>query len=169
MARGRAKVVALVVDPEDSLLADIMRVVAPDLLQLHGTESAERARDVAARFAPVMKAVAVAQEEDVASAGSYAAAGARVLFDAKPAAEGRPILPGGNGLAFDWRLLAGIDAGLNYMLAGGLNPDNVAEAIRLTDASAVDVSSGVESAPGVKDPRLIRRFLQAAKTAKQAP
>jgi phosphoribosylanthranilate isomerase len=165
-ARGRAKVVALLVDPDDALLADVIETVAPDIVQLHGAETPERVTDIARRFGkPVMKAVAVATPADVTAALEYAGHADRILFDAKPL-PGEP-LPGGNGIAFDWQALAGLEGRVDFMLAGGLTPDNVGEAIRRTGARAVDVSSGVESRPGEKDPDLIRRFIQAAKTVKQ--
>jgi len=166
-ARGRAKVVALLVDPDDALVADVVGTVEPDIIQLHGSETAERVGEIARRFGrPVMKAVRVADASDVAAALAYAGSAERILFDAK-ASDEAGALPGGNGVAFDWRVLAGLDEGIDYMLAGGLTAENVAEAVRLTGAHAVDVSSGVESRPGEKDPELIRRFIRAAKTAKQ--
>ncbi len=168
-ARGRAKIVALLVDPDDKQLEDVVAAVAPDTIQLHGSETPERVAEVAKRFGrPVLKAVKVAIADDALAALAYAGKADRILFDAK-APEGRAgALPGGNGLAFDWQALAGVRGKLDYMLAGGLTPANVGEAIRLTGAKAVDVSSGVESRPGEKDPELIRRFLRAAKTAREA-
>lgn len=168
-ARGRAKIVALLVDPDDKQLQDAVAAVAPDIIQLHGSETPERVAEVAKRFGrPVLKAVKVAIADDALAALAYAGKADRILFDAK-APEGRAgALPGGNGLAFDWQALAGVRGKLDYMLAGGLTPANVGEAIRLTGAKAVDVSSGVESRPGEKDPELIRRFLRAAKTAREA-
>jgi phosphoribosylanthranilate isomerase len=165
-ARGRAKIVALLVDPDDALLEAVMSNVAPDIVQLHGAETPERVAEIGRRFGkPVMKAVAVASPDDVAGALEYSGHADRILFDAKPLPG--ETLPGGNGIAFDWRALAGLEGRVDFMLAGGLTPDNVGEAIRLTGARAVDVSSGVESRPGEKDPELIRRFIQAAKTVKQ--
>lgn len=169
-ARGRAKVVALFVDPDDELLASVIEAVSPDIIQLHGAESPARVSDIARRFGrPVLKAVSVADAKDVEAALAYAGHADRILFDAKPLEGAAGALPGGNGLAFDWQALAGLQGRIDFMLAGGLNPANVAEAIRCTGAHAVDVSSGVESRPGEKDPDLIRRFLQAAKTVKQSP
>jgi phosphoribosylanthranilate isomerase len=165
-ARGRAKIVALLVDPDDAQLAEVVEAVAPDVIQLHGSETPARVEEIVRRFGrPVMKAVAIASADDVIAAGVYAGKAARILFDAKPAPGA--AIPGGNGVAFDWRALSGVSDRMDFMLAGGLNPDNVAAAIALTGAPAVDVSSGVESRPGHKDPELIRRFLRAAKTAKQ--
>jgi phosphoribosylanthranilate isomerase len=167
-ARGKAKVVVLLVDPDDTLLAEVIEAVSPDIVQLHGGETPARVAEIAQRFGlPVMKAVAVAGAADVQAALAYAGKADRILFDAKVPAEDIAALPGGNGVAFDWLALAGLEGRIDYMLAGGLNVDNVAEAIRATGASAVDVSSGVESRPGEKDPDLIRRFIHAAKTAKQ--
>lgn len=169
-ARGSAKVVALLVDPDDLLLASIVRTVNPDIIQLHGAETVERVGEVARRFGrPVLKAVSVATAADVEDALAYAGVADRILFDAKPLPGELGALPGGNGIAFDWRALAGLEGRTDFMLAGGLNPDNVAEAVQRTGARAVDVSSGVESRPGEKDPALIRRFISAAKTAKQTP
>ena len=169
-ARGRAKSVALVVDADDALLARIVAEVSPDIIQLHGTESPDRAADIRRQFGlPVMKAVSVSGPEDVRGALAYADHADRILFDAKPQPGETGALPGGNGIAFDWRALAAADDSIDYMLAGGLTPENVAEAVRLTGARAVDVSSGVESRPGEKDIGLIRRFISAAKTAKQTP
>lgn len=167
MARGRAKVVALVVDADDATLDTIVRGVAPDYLQLHGKETPQRVAAIKARFGlPIIKAIAVESAADAASAAAYADVADTILFDAK-APKGAP-LPGGNGLTFDWRALAGAPQGMGFMLSGGLTPDTVAEAIRLTGAQAVDVSSGVERAPGIKDPEMIRRFLHAVKTAKHS-
>ncbi|MCZ7594592.1 MAG: phosphoribosylanthranilate isomerase [Hyphomicrobium sp.] len=169
-ARGRAKVVALFVDPDDELLASVIEAVSPDIIQLHGAESPARVSDIARRFGrPVLKAVSVADAKDVEAALAYAGHADRILFDAKLLEGAAGALPGGNGIAFDWQALASLEGRIDFMLAGGLNPANVAEAIRCTGARAVDVSSGVESRPGEKDPDLIRRFLQAAKTVKQSP
>jgi phosphoribosylanthranilate isomerase len=166
-ARGSAKIVALLVDPDDEQVAEVVEAVAPDVIQLHGSETPARVEEIVRRFGrPVMKAIAIATADDVIAAGGYAGKAARILFDAKPAPGA--AIPGGNGVAFDWRALTGVSDRMDFMLAGGLNPDNVAAAIALTGAPAVDVSSGVESRPGHKDPELIRRFLRAAKTAKQA-
>lgn len=168
LARGRAKIVALLVDPDDAKLGDVVAAVEPDLIQLHGAETPERVAEVSKHFLrPVIKAIKVASPADAQAAAAYVGKAALILFDAK-APEDRPgALPGGNGIAFDWQALEGVRGKFPYMLAGGLTPLNVAEAIRRTGAQAVDVSSGVESAPGEKDPELICRFLRAAKTANQ--
>jgi len=167
-ARGRAKIVALLVDPSDARLEEVVAAADPDLIQLHGQETPARVAEIAQHFGrPVMKAVKVNCAEDAQDALTYSGKADLILFDAK-APEDRPgTLPGGNGIAFDWQVLEGIRGKIDYMLAGGLTPLNVAEAIRMTGAKTVDVSSGVEEGPGEKDPELIRRFLHAAKTANQ--
>lgn len=157
---GVAKV-ALTVDADDDTLDMLLDRVPLDMLQLHGKESAERVADLRARYGlPVMKAVGVASEEDLPALGEYGRVADQLLVDAKPPRDA--VLPGGNGLAFDWRLIAGRRWPVPWMLAGGLTPGNVGEAIRLTGARQVDVSSGVESAPGVKDPERIAAFVAAA-------
>ncbi len=165
MARGMAKIVVLTVDADDALVDAIAAQLRPDIIQLHGSETPERAGAIKQRTgAAVMKAVKVATAADAETAFAYAAPKgpcATVLYDAKAPKDA--VLPGGNGLTFDWHALEGISGRLDYMLSGGLNPDNVAEAVRLTGARAVDVSSGVESAPGIKDAARIRAFLAAAK------
>jgi phosphoribosylanthranilate isomerase len=165
---GNAEVVTLLVDPDDALIDRVTAEIAPDRLQLHGHETPERAQEIRARSGlPVMKAVPVAAAADVPAAFAYLAPGGAdiVLFDAKPPAN-PDALPGGNGLAFDWRILDAVRGKYPFALAGGLDPDNVSDAIVLTGAAIVDVSSGVESRPGEKDPELIRRFLRAAKAAR---
>ena len=157
---GVAKV-ALVVNASDEDLRAILDRVPLDMLQLHGRETPARVAEIRARFGlPVMKALGVAEASDLAVLPDYEAVADQILLDAK--APKGAALPGGNGLAFDWRLVAGQVFEKPWMLAGGLTPDNVAEAIARTGARQVDVSSGVESAPGVKDPALIRAFLAAA-------
>jgi phosphoribosylanthranilate isomerase len=161
-ARGRAEIVALVVDPDDALLDTIMAWVDPDLLQLHGGETPARAAEIRRRCGrPVMKAIKVETAEDVRAALGYRDAADLILFDARAPADS--TRPGGNGAPFDWRTLLGVKDQVRFALSGGLTPDNVAEAIRTTGATIVDVSSGVESSPGEKDPELIRRFLRAAR------
>jgi phosphoribosylanthranilate isomerase len=162
IARGRARIVALMVDPDDALIDRVVTAVEPDLLQLHGEESPERVAEVRRRWArPVMKAVKVETARDAEVAIQYRGIADLILFDAR-APKGSP-LPGGNGLPFDWLALAGVKDQVDYMLSGGLTPDNVAEAIKVTGAAIVDVSSGVEVRPGEKSPELIRRFLRSAK------
>lgn len=160
---GVAKV-ALVVDADDALLDAITAQVPLDILQLHGHETPARVSEIRARYGlPVMKAVGVADESDLAALETYAKVADQILVDAKPPKDAD--LPGGNGLSFDWRLIAGRRWPVPWMLAGGLTPENVAEAIALTGATQVDVSSGVESAPGVKDATRIVAFCAAAKSA----
>ncbi|PTW51232.1 phosphoribosylanthranilate isomerase [Rhodovulum kholense] len=157
---GLAKV-ALTVDADDAALEALLDRVPIDMLQLHGHESPDRVAELRARFGlPVMKAVGVADEADLPALADHARVADQILVDAKPPKDA--ALPGGNGLAFDWRLIAGRRWPVPWMLAGGLTPGNVAEAIALTGARQVDVSSGVESAPGVKDEALMGRFIAAA-------
>lgn len=157
---GLAKV-ALVVNASDAELEAILAEVPVDMLQLHGSEPPARVAEIRARFGlPVMKAVGVAGAADLPALAEYETVADQILVDAKPP-EGAD-LPGGNGLAFDWRLIAAREWARPWMLAGGLTPENLAEAVRLTGAWQVDVSSGVERAPGQKDPALIRAFLSAA-------
>ncbi|KAB2885334.1 MAG: phosphoribosylanthranilate isomerase [Albidovulum sp.] len=160
---GVAKV-ALTVNATDAELDAIAGAVAIDMLQLHGAEGPDRVAEVRTRYGlPVMKAVGVADEADLAAIRTYGKVADQLLIDAKPPKGA--ALPGGNGLAFDWRLVARKYWPCPWILAGGLTPENVATAIRLTGARQVDVSSGVESAPGVKDEALIRAFIAAARGA----
>lgn len=153
--------VALTVDADDAFLDALLAAVPIDMLQLHGAESPARVQEVKSRYGlPVMKAVGVAGPEDLAKLDAYVKVADQILVDAKPPKGGD--LPGGNGLAFDWKLIAGRRWPVPWMLAGGLTPDNVAQAIAMTGARQVDVSSGVESAPGVKDADLIASFCAAA-------
>ncbi|MGH6735533.1 MAG: phosphoribosylanthranilate isomerase [Methyloceanibacter sp.] len=162
IARGRVRTVAVLVDPDDALIESITKVVHPDFLQVHGGETPERVAAIKARAGiPVIKAIAVSGADDVAGASAYAGIADQILYDAKPSPEAQ--LPGGNGVPFDWRAVAGARA--PFALSGGLNADNVGEAIRLTGAALVDVSSGVETAPGIKDAKLIERFIRAARAA----
>ncbi len=157
--------VALTVNADDATLDRIVETVPLDMLQLHGHEPPDRVAEVKARYGlPVMKAIGVAGEEDLAGLIDMSLVADQLLIDAKPP-KGAD-LPGGNGLAFDWRLLVGRKWLRPWMLAGGLTPDNVAQAVRLTGARQVDVSSGVESAPGVKDPARIAAFVEAAQGVK---
>lgn len=166
MARGRAGIVALLVDPSDALIGEVVAAIAPDLLQLHGSETADRVAEVKRRFGvPVMKAIKVETAADAAAALDYGGVADRILFDAKAPKGLAGALPGGNGLVFDWRALEPVQGKLEFMLSGGLTVETVAAAARLTRAWAVDVSSGVESTPGVKDLGLIAAFLAAAKAA----
>ncbi len=165
--RGRAKKVALSVDADDALLSAIVDAMAPDILQLHGKETPARVAAVKARFGlPVMKAIAIETAADLGSIPQYAAVADRLLFDARAPRDA--TRPGGLGKPFDWRLLQGLNLPIPYMLSGGLDPQNVAEALRITRAPGVDVSSGVERAPGEKDPDRIRSFVRAARAAAPA-
>lgn len=165
-ARGKAKIVTLVVDADDALLAAIAREVRPDLVQAHGSESPARIAEIARLTGrPVIKAIRVKDDADIAAAADFSTVASLILYDAKAPETLGNALPGGNGHAFDWGLLDGSKRPA-FMLAGGLTPENVAEAIRVTGAPVVDVSSGVESAPGIKDIGLIRKFIEAAKSAR---
>lgn len=162
-AGGRIARVGLFVDATDDTIAEALAAASLDVLQLHGAETPERAAQLRARFGvPVWKALSVACAEDVARAHAYAGAIERVLFDAKTP---KGALPGGMGLSFDWKLVANWNGPLAWGLAGGLSPDNVAEAVRLTGSPLVDTSSGVESEPGVKDEGRITAFCAAVRAA----
>ncbi|MHA1127678.1 MAG: phosphoribosylanthranilate isomerase [Alphaproteobacteria bacterium] len=157
--------VALTVNADDAELEALLAQVPVDMLQLHGAETPDRVLQIKGRFGlPVMKAVGVADEGDLPALNEYARVVDQLLVDAKPPKGS--ALPGGNAVAFDWRLIAGRRWSIPWMLAGGLTPNNVAEAVRLTGAGMVDVSSGVESAPGVKDLDKIAAFVKAAKGAR---
>jgi phosphoribosylanthranilate isomerase len=165
--RGRAQKVALTVDAEDAWLDAIVEALQPDLLQLHGKETAARVAALKQRFGlPVMKAVPIAQKGDLAVAANYIVAADRILFDARAPKDA--TRPGGLGKRFDWRLLKNLALGVPFMLSGGLDAGNVAEAWRITKAPGVDVSSGVERASGDKDPDKISAFIRAARQAAQA-
>jgi phosphoribosylanthranilate isomerase len=166
LASGKAKAVAVTVDADDAALDGIVKAVAPDMLQLHGSETPARVTAIKARYGlPVMKALSVREKSDLIRIADYAGVADRLLFDAKPP-KGAD-LPGGNGLSFDWRLLKGIDPAIGYMLSGGLNAANIAEALAVARPSGIDISSGVESAPGVKDVRLIEAFFRAVAAARE--
>jgi phosphoribosylanthranilate isomerase len=161
-AKGRAIKVALTVDADDATLANIVEALQPDILQLHGRETVARLRDIKQTFGlQVMKAIAIETPADLASLPGYAAVADRVLFDAR--APRGATRPGGLGAVFDWHVLENLDLKLPFMVSGGLNAENIAEAVRVTRAGGVDVSSGVERAPGVKDPEMIRAFIRAAR------
>lgn len=163
-ARGRAKVVAVTVDADDALLAEIARTLKPDLIQLHGAETRERAEQARTLTgAGIIKALPIRSDKDFAEAEAWEPFADHLMFDAKPP-EGA-ALPGGVGARFDWSLLADRAFRRPWFVAGGLNPSNVAEAVRISRAPLVDVSSGVESAPGVKERALIADFLKAVKAA----
>ena len=155
--------VGLLVDDPDERIAEILARVALDMLQLHGKETPTRVDDIRRRFGlPVMKAMTIAEAADVAAADRYIGHADWLLFDAKPPPQMTGALPGGNALSFDWQLLAGRSWPSPWMLSGGLNGGNLAEAVRISGARVVDVSSGVESQPGVKDPAKIAAFLAQA-------
>jgi phosphoribosylanthranilate isomerase len=156
--------VGVFVDPDDALLEKVLAQAPLDLLQLHGNETPERLAAIKTRFRrKVMKAIKVAGETDLQAAKAYFGVADWLMFDAKPPKDRHDALPGGNALAFDWELLRAKTWPLPWMLSGGLNPDNLAEAARISRAEVLDVSSGVESRPGVKDPAKIRAFLARAK------
>ena len=164
-AANRSVKVALSVDADDALLDAIIAQLKPDMLQFHGSESPARIAEAKARYGlPVMKAIGISGPADLAAIAAYDGVADRILFDAKPP-KGAD-LPGGNGLTFDWDILAGIELKAPFMLSGGLEATNVIQAVRQTHAPAVDVSSGVESAPGVKDPARIAAFVAALRNPK---
>ena len=164
---GRAGKVALTVDADDETLRAVFEALKPDMLQLHGKETPERVTALRARFGlPVMKAIPVATKGDLSRIDLYKKVADRLIFDAR-APQDAPR-PGGLGTPFDWTLLKGIDPGIPFMLSGGLDVGNVAEALCITRAPGVDVSSGVERAPGEKDPDKIRAFIRAARAAEAA-
>lgn len=163
--RGKALAVAVTVDASDAFLDGIVTAMQPDMLQLHGSETPERVAELKARHGlPVIKALPLSEAADLKRIRPFVGVADRFLFDAKPPKGS--TLPGGNGVAFDWRILAGLDAGVDYMLSGGLNAANVGDALRLANPPAIDISSGVESAPGVKDPALIEQFFRAVRAAR---
>jgi phosphoribosylanthranilate isomerase len=162
----RAAKVALTVDADDATVANIVEALRPDLLQLHGKETVARLRDLKQKFGlPVMKAMAIETAADLASLPGYAAVADRILFDAR--APQQATRPGGLGAVFDWQVLTEVDIEVPFLVSGGLHAGNLAEAVRVTRAGGVDVSSGVERAPGDKDPELIRGFIRAAREAEQ--
>jgi phosphoribosylanthranilate isomerase len=161
-AKGRATKVALSVDADDATLANIVDALQPDILQLHGKETVARVRDIKQKFGLlVMKALAVETSADLAALPGYAAVADHILFDARAPQEA--TRPGGLGAIFDWHVLENLDLKVPFMVSGGLTAGNVAEAVRVTRAGGADVSSGVESAPGIKDPDMIRAFIRAAR------
>ncbi|HTZ02141.1 MAG TPA: phosphoribosylanthranilate isomerase [Xanthobacteraceae bacterium] len=166
--RGQARKVALSVDADDTFLSLVVDALGPDMLQLHGHETPLRIAAIKARFnLPVIKAIPVETKSDLAAIPRYAAVADHLLFDARAPREA--TRPGGLGKAFDWQLLQGIAPGVPFMLSGGLDAGNVGEALRVTGAPGVDVSSGVERAPGEKDPDKIRAFVRAARAAQPKP
>jgi len=165
-ARGRALAVAVTVDADDAFLDRIVAAMAPDMLQLHGSETPARVAEIKARYGlPAVKAFSVRAASDLAAIVPYRGVADRFLFDAKPPKGSE--LPGGNGVSFDWSLLTAVPADTDYFLSGGLNAGNIAEALRVAAPPAIDISSGVESAPGVKDPALIEAFFRAVSAARE--
>ncbi|MGB7203838.1 MAG: phosphoribosylanthranilate isomerase, partial [Anderseniella sp.] len=163
-ARGRSKIVALVVDADDKLIDAINAGLQPDYFQVHGSETPQRIAAIKARTGvPVIKAIKIRDAHDIEMARGYNDTADMILFDAKAPEDLVNALPGGNGLAFDWSLLSANRSQKNYMLSGGLNLDNVARAIDITSAPIVDVSSGVESRPGVKDAAAIMKFIETVR------
>lgn len=161
-ARSRAEIVALTVDADDTLLTEIIEIADPDWLQLHGSEPVERVAEIRARFGkPVMKAIGVREATDLDAATAYVGVADRILFDSKPPKDA--AVPGGTGKSFDWHLMENLDLGAPFMLSGGLDAGNVARALAITGARAVDVSSGVEASRGVKDPALICHFIETVR------
>lgn len=163
-ARGRAKIVAVTVDADSDDLDDIVYLLKPDMLQLHGAETPEAMLTLKALYGlPLMKAFSIRDPDDLKRIDPYIGIADRFLFDAKPPAGSE--LPGGNGVSFDWRLLSALDGDVDYMLSGGLNKTNIAQALAETGAKGLDVSSGVESAPGVKDLGLMEEFFAHVRQA----
>lgn len=165
--KGRALKVALSVDADDATLANITETLHPDWLQLHGVESVARVRDIKQKFGlPVMKVIGVKTKDDLTGLPGYASAADRIMFDARAPKDA--TRPGGLGVPFDWHMLDGIARDHSFMLSGGLTADNVAAAIRIAQPWGVDVSSGVERAPGVKDAEMVSAFIRAAREAANA-
>lgn len=160
--RGRLRIVALMVDPDDAAIEAVVQAVRPDFLQLHGKEDADRIGAVRAKFkVPIIKALGLADAADLDHIRDIMQVSNMLLFDARPPQDDG--VPGGNGVSFDWRMMKGRSFARPWFLAGGLNLDNLSDAVALSGAQCVDVSSGVESAPGVKDPALISAFVAAAR------
>jgi phosphoribosylanthranilate isomerase len=166
-ATSRAKAVAITVDADDATLDAIVAAMKPDMLQLHGNESVARVAEVKARYGlPVMKAFSLRERSDLDQITPYIGVADRFLFDAKPPKGS--VLPGGNGVSFDWQVLSNLDASIDYMLSGGLNAGNIGQALEATSPSGIDISSGVESVPGVKDVSLIKELFRAVGAARRA-
>jgi phosphoribosylanthranilate isomerase len=164
LVRGRAKVVAVTVNADNDELDEIIDLLNPDILQLHGSESPERVLTIKAIYGlPVMKVFSIREADDLRQIEAYEGLSDRFLLDAK-APEGSD-LPGGNGIPFDWSMLEALDDSVDYMLSGGINEENVADAVTMTRCSGIDISSGVESVPGVKDIGKLERFFEAARAA----
>ena len=164
--KGGAAKVALTVDADDATIGNIVEALQPDILQLHGKETVARVRDIKRKFGlQVMKVIAVETVADLGALPAYADVADRILFDARAPHEA--TRPGGLGAVFDWRVLEKIELKLPYMVSGGLDAQNLAEAVRVTRAGGIDVSSGVERSPGIKDPEMIRAFVRAARATQE--
>ncbi|MFL6828012.1 MAG: phosphoribosylanthranilate isomerase [Bradyrhizobium sp.] len=164
--KRRAAKVALTVDADDATIANIVEALQPDLLQLHGSENPEQLRDIKRKFGlPLMKVIAVETAADLASLSAYADIADRILFDARAPEDA--TRPGGLGAVFDWHVLEKLDLKLPFMVSGGLDAQNLAQALRVSRAGGVDVSSGVERSPGIKDPEMIRAFIRAARATEE--
>lgn len=165
LVRGRTKIVAVTVNADNDDMDEVVHLLKPDMLQLHGGETPDQLLRLKAIYAlPLMKAFAIREAQDFDRIDPYIGIADRFLFDAKAPAGSE--LPGGNGVSFDWTLLRSLDASIDYMLSGGLNKDNIAEALRETGARGIDISSGVESAPGIKDLSMINAFFDAVRDTK---
>jgi phosphoribosylanthranilate isomerase len=164
--KGSAAKVALTVDADDATIANIVEALQPDILQLHGKETVARVRDIKQKFGlQVMKVIAVETAADLGGLPAYADVADRILFDARAPHEA--TRPGGLGAVFDWRVLEKVELKLPYLVSGGLDAQNLAEAVRVTRAGGIDVSSGVERSPGIKDPEMIRAFVRAARATQE--
>jgi phosphoribosylanthranilate isomerase len=164
--RGSAAKVALTVDADDATIGNIVEALQPDILQLHGKETVARVRDIKQKFGlQVMKVIAVETAADLGGLPAYADVADRILFDARAPHEA--TRPGGLGAVFDWRVLEKVELKLPYLVSGGLDAQNLAEAVRVTRAGGIDVSSGVERSPGIKDPEMIRAFVRAARATQE--
>jgi phosphoribosylanthranilate isomerase len=164
--KGSAAKVALTVDADDATIGNIVEALQPDILQLHGKETVARVRDIKQKFGlQVMKVIAVETAADLGGLPAYADVADRILFDARAPHEA--TRPGGLGAVFDWRVLEKVELKLPYLVSGGLDAQNLAEAVRVTRAGGIDVSSGVERSPGIKDPEMIRAFVRAARATQE--
>ena len=165
--RGKVKIVSVSVDPDNDDLDELIDLIRPDILQLHGKETPDRVLGIkAVTGLPVWKALSIADADDLRRIEAYDGIANRFLLDAKPPKNSE--LPGGNGVSFDWRLLSGLDGSVDYMLSGGLNKNNIGEALRIARPTGIDTSSGVESSPGVKDLKMMDEFFEAVRLAQAA-
>ena len=165
--RGKVKIVSVSVDADNDNLDELIDLIRPDILQLHGKETPDRVLGIkAVTGLPVWKALSIADADDLRRIEAYDGIANRFLLDAKPPKNSE--LPGGNGVSFDWRLLSGLDGSVDYMLSGGLNKNNIGEALRIARPTGIDTSSGVESSPGVKDLKMMDEFFEAVRLAQAA-